>query len=241
VLLVDELDYLLTRKQDVLYNLFDWTSRKHARLVVVCIANTLDLPDRLMPRVHSRLGLTRLAFAPYTREQLHRIITDRLAGLAAFDGDAVELCARKVASVSGDVRRALHICRLAAELCELEQTRKRARDDHAGEATSERKRRRTGKAAADEKERADGEGEGEGEGVQISHIQRAIEQLYSNNYVTWLRGAAAQEKVFLAALLSEMQAMEVEEAPFLRVCSKHERLSRVHKLPAPSQWELQAM
>lgn len=33
-----------------------------------------------------------------------------------FDDDAVELCSRKVAAVSGDVRRALNICRRAVEL-----------------------------------------------------------------------------------------------------------------------------
>ena len=35
----------------------------------------------------------------------------RLAGLNVFDVDTVELVSRKVASVSGDVRRALQICR----------------------------------------------------------------------------------------------------------------------------------
>ena len=33
-----------------------------------------------------------------------------------FDPDAVELCARKVAAVSGDARRALDICRRAVDL-----------------------------------------------------------------------------------------------------------------------------
>ena len=123
VLLVDELDYIMNRKQNVIYNLFDWPGRRQARLVVVGIANTMDLPEQLMPRVHSRLGLTRMTFAPYTREQLQRIVQERLRGLEAFDDDAVELCARKVASVSGDVRRALQICRRAAEICQLEQVR----------------------------------------------------------------------------------------------------------------------
>jgi len=35
----------------------------------------------------------------------------RLLGLDLFDKNAIEFCARKVASVSGDVRRALQICR----------------------------------------------------------------------------------------------------------------------------------
>ena len=39
---------------------------------------------------------------------------------AAFDKDAVKMAAAKVASVSGDVRRALHLCRRAAELASAE-------------------------------------------------------------------------------------------------------------------------
>ena len=42
---------------------------------------------------------------------LREIVAARLAGLRVFDGDAVQLVARKVASLSGDARRALDICR----------------------------------------------------------------------------------------------------------------------------------
>ncbi|KAA0150953.1 hypothetical protein FNF29_04843 [Cafeteria roenbergensis] len=102
VLVVDELDCLVTRKQTVLYNLLDWPSRRHARLVVVGIANTMDLPERMLPRVHSRLGLARVVFQPYTRDQIRDIVCDRLSGLSVFRSDAVEMAARKVAALSGD-------------------------------------------------------------------------------------------------------------------------------------------
>lgn len=40
----------------MMYNLFDWPTRRHARLVVLTIANTMDLPERIMiNRVASRL------------------------------------------------------------------------------------------------------------------------------------------------------------------------------------------
>lgn len=39
-----------------MYNLFDWPTHKGARLVVLAIANTMDLPERIMMnRVSSRL------------------------------------------------------------------------------------------------------------------------------------------------------------------------------------------
>lgn len=51
-----QLDLLWTRKQNVMYNLFDWPTRRQARLVVLTIANTMDLPERIMiNRVASRL------------------------------------------------------------------------------------------------------------------------------------------------------------------------------------------
>uniref|UniRef100_A0A8D0QMG3 Origin recognition complex subunit 1 n=1 Tax=Sus scrofa TaxID=9823 RepID=A0A8D0QMG3_PIG len=119
VLLVDELDLLWTQKQDVMYNLFDWPTHKKARLVVLTIANTMDLPERIMMnRVSSRLGLTRMSFQPYTYSQLQQILLSRLQHLKAFEGDAIQLVARKVAALSGDARRCLDICRRATEICE---------------------------------------------------------------------------------------------------------------------------
>lgn len=95
VLLVDELDILCNRRQDVVYNLLDWPTKSAARLVVITIANTMDLPERLlMGKVTSRLGLTRLTFQPYTHKQLQEIVTGRLQGSQAFKGDAVQLVAR---------------------------------------------------------------------------------------------------------------------------------------------------
>ncbi|XP_075689117.1 origin recognition complex subunit 1 isoform X2 [Rhinoderma darwinii] len=120
VLLVDELDLLWTRKQNVMYSLFDWPTRKCAKLIVLAIANTMDLPERIMMnRVASRLGLTRMSFQPYTHKQLQQIITSRLNHVKAFEDDAIQLVSRKVAALSGDARRCLDICRRATEICEF--------------------------------------------------------------------------------------------------------------------------
>ncbi|CAE7173045.1 orcA, partial [Symbiodinium necroappetens] len=78
ILVIDEVDALLTQGQTVLYRLFDWMSQPNARLVVVAIANTMDLPERLLPRVSSRLGIRRVNFEAYNRDQLHTILADRL-------------------------------------------------------------------------------------------------------------------------------------------------------------------
>lgn len=95
ILLVDEMDVICNRKQDVVYNLFDWTSKKDSRLVAVTIANTMDLPERVLKlKVASRLGLTRITFQPYSFKQLQEVVISRLAGTNSFINDAVQLIAR---------------------------------------------------------------------------------------------------------------------------------------------------
>ncbi|CAG4987048.1 unnamed protein product [Colias eurytheme] len=116
VLVVDELDALCNRRQDVLYSIMEWAAHNTALLTVLAVANTMDLPERaLAARVASRLGLTRLTFPPYTHTQLQCIVATKLAG-ANVTPDAVQLIARKVAAVSGDARRALALCTRALEL-----------------------------------------------------------------------------------------------------------------------------
>lgn len=83
ILVLDELDLLCTHKQDILYSLFDWSAKHgvkcHRTLIILAIANTMDLPERLLhPRVASRLGLTRFTFQPYTHDQLIQIVKHRL-------------------------------------------------------------------------------------------------------------------------------------------------------------------
>jgi origin recognition complex subunit 1 len=121
VLLVDEVDCLMTANQAVLYKVFDWLGMPKARLVLAAISNTMDLPERLLPRVASRFHIERVDFEPYNRSQLHEILCSRLKavdGVDAFSSDVVlKLCAARVAAGSGDVRKALQVCRCAVAAC----------------------------------------------------------------------------------------------------------------------------
>lgn len=126
ILFVDELDLLQTRSQDVLYQIFDWPQKRNSKLLIVSIANTLDLPERLeSSRVASRIGHSRIVFEPYKRKQLVKVIKSRIEHLALthrdptyheiFQDDAIEFIARKITSVTGDARRCLDSCRLAVD------------------------------------------------------------------------------------------------------------------------------
>ncbi|NWZ12812.1 CDC6 protein, partial [Agelaius phoeniceus] len=125
LLVLDELDQLESKGQDVLYTLFEWPQLPSSRLVLVGLANALDLTDRSLARLGAHLaGKPRLLhFPPYTKEQLTLILQERLgqvAGDPVLDSAALQFCARKVSAVSGDARKALDVCRRAVEVVELE-------------------------------------------------------------------------------------------------------------------------
>lgn len=116
LLLVDEIDYLITRDQEILYNLFNWTHEPSSNMSIICIANTLDFPEKLMAKIGSRIGHKRLIFSPYNSENLQQIMSNRLQNVKVFSPDAIKYVSKKIAAYSSDVRKSLHICRLAIEL-----------------------------------------------------------------------------------------------------------------------------
>ncbi|KAK4136371.1 cell division control protein Cdc6 [Trichocladium antarcticum] len=131
LVVLDEIDHILTMDPESLYRVFEWSLQQTSRLTLVGIANALDLTDRFLPRLKSRnLKPELLPFLPYTAPQVKRIITTRLKSLVAdgavpdfipfFHPAAIELCSRKVSSQTGDLRRAFEICRRAIDLVESE-------------------------------------------------------------------------------------------------------------------------
>jgi origin recognition complex subunit 1 len=74
VVLMDELDQLVTKNQSVMYNFFNWPGLRHSRLIVLAVANTMDLPERtLSNKISSRLGMYRdfiLQLCPISSQQL---------------------------------------------------------------------------------------------------------------------------------------------------------------------------
>ncbi|OXB63673.1 hypothetical protein ASZ78_008988, partial [Callipepla squamata] len=125
LLVLDELDQLGSRAQDVLYTIFEWPRLPGSRLVLIGLANALDLTERVLARLHTSPlpGPRLLRFAPYSREELAAILHGRLQqlrGSPVLEPNALQFCARKVSAVSGDARKALDVCRRAVELVELD-------------------------------------------------------------------------------------------------------------------------
>ena len=51
LVVLDEIDQLSSKCQEVLYSIFEWPYLKGSKLVLVGIANALDLTDRILPRL----------------------------------------------------------------------------------------------------------------------------------------------------------------------------------------------
>lgn len=136
VVTLDEIDHVLSLDLEILYKLFEWSLQKSSRLVLIGIANALDLTDRFLPRLKARnLKPQLLPFLPYSATQIKAVITTRLKSLVASDSPtpdyvpflhpaAIELCSRKVSSQTGDLRKAFDICRRAIDLIETETKQK---------------------------------------------------------------------------------------------------------------------
>lgn len=182
VVLMDELDQIVTKNQAVMYNFFNWPSYQNSNLIVIAVANTMDLPERMLTnKISSRLGLTRLQFPGYTFQQLSEIIKRRLetlsrvnSGTLIINKEAIEFASRKVASVSGDARRALNICLRAVEIAEWEFLHK----------------------TDDEKKEVDMK-----YAVQIIHIMKAVNETTSSTVTCYLGSLSFLCKLFLMALL----------------------------------------
>ena len=121
ILIIDEVDCLINQKQTLLYNIFNWTTYSKSKLIVISISNTLDLPQRLIPKVQSRIGTNKIMFKAYLKEDLYKIISTKIEDIKLFSEDALKISSMKVAAVNGDLRRLLQICKKAKEIFYLEK------------------------------------------------------------------------------------------------------------------------
>ncbi|KAK1412765.1 hypothetical protein QVD17_34263 [Tagetes erecta] len=123
LVIADELDNLITSDRVVLHDLFMLTMLPFSEIILIGIANAIDLADRFLPKLQSlNCKPSVVSFRAYSMDQIIMILKQRLMALpyTVFQPQALELCARKVAAASGDMRKALAICRGAVELLETE-------------------------------------------------------------------------------------------------------------------------
>ena len=127
LLVLDEIDQLCSagKNQNVLYHIFEWPSIPNSKLILIGIANSLDLTDRLLIRLQRKCELKPLVmhFPAYTKNEIVEIFKSRLEASDLFPPAAIQLLAAKVSAVSGDIRRALNLGKRVIEIAEFEKKR----------------------------------------------------------------------------------------------------------------------
>lgn len=199
LVLMDEMDQLVTKSQGVMYNFFNWPTFRNSKLIVVAVANTMDLPERMLSnKISSRLGLTRIQFPGYNHDQLREIIESRLLSVEGniVKRDAIEFASRKVASVSGDARRVLDICRRAVDLAELDSVKGNPNEPRVQQ-------------------------------VEIRHIKQAIDETTSSPMFVYLQGLPLACKIFLSAVLARIRRSGVVENSLGDILEETQRLCKL--------------
>ncbi|KAJ1446185.1 P-loop containing nucleoside triphosphate hydrolase protein [Pelagophyceae sp. CCMP2097] len=111
VVVIDEIDALVPFAAAALKRLFSIADAPKSRLVLVGIANAIDVPRHV-----SDLVCENIVFDPYNYEELVAILKQRVGPFDAFDERAMEYAARKVAATTGDARRVFEVCAKAFSL-----------------------------------------------------------------------------------------------------------------------------
>ncbi|EOB14977.1 Origin recognition complex subunit 1 [Nosema bombycis CQ1] len=105
IVILDEIDLLIDRQQELLYNIFDLPHLENSKILLFLISNTSNLPEKMFEsKIISRIGTNRLNFKPYTHTQISKIISK-----VKIDKTTTEIISRKIGSVSGDLRKAINV------------------------------------------------------------------------------------------------------------------------------------
>ncbi|KAM9596834.1 cell division control protein 6 homolog [Trichechus inunguis] len=226
VLVLDEMDQLDSKGQDVLYTLFEWPWLSNSRLVLIGIANTLDLTDRILPRLQAREKCKPqlLNFPPYTRNQIATILQDRLNQVSrdqVLDNAAIQFCARKVSAVSGDVRKALDVCRRAIEIVESD-----VKSQTILKPLSECKS--SSEALVPKR-------------VGLTHISRVISEVDGNRMTLGQEGAQdsfpLQQKILVCSLVLLSRQLKIKEVTMGKLCEAYSNVCRKQQVASVDQSE----
>ncbi|KAK5084081.1 AAA ATPase [Exophiala xenobiotica] len=228
VVMLDEIDSLVDAECEILYNIFEWAMHPSSSLTLIGIANALDLTDRFLPRLKSKgLKPHLLPFLPYTAQQISQIISDKLRTLLHKDSTAaadyvpclhptaVQLCGKKIASQTGDLRKAFSLVRRAINQVEKETQAKQAQSSPSkaplGEFTNavimSSPQSPSAKAGlsftAESAPRA-----------TIAHVAKLASSMFNNGTISRLCGLNLQQKAVLCSIVNK-ETRRQERNPFI--------------------------
>jgi cell division control protein 6 len=78
-MIVDEMDYLITRDQAVLYDLFRLPTFPNSCCILIGVANAIDLTDRFLPNLRAmNCKPDVVTFPAYNKDQILKVLNQRL-------------------------------------------------------------------------------------------------------------------------------------------------------------------
>lgn len=108
LLVIDEIDGLFVNDKEWLYRLYSLPFEMSSKLLLITIANSVDLGSRLMPNLAKRGHKPfEVLFSPYTAEEAKEILINRYE--ENCDPTVIEFSARHCAK-KGDIRLAFEMC-----------------------------------------------------------------------------------------------------------------------------------
>lgn len=113
IIVLDEIDLLKTKDQSILYNIFSLPTFPLISILLITISNSFNLD--LDSKILSRQGNMKLLFKPYKNDQLYTILnTDKKQDKVTKNKK--EFISRRVAAVSGDVRKAIELYKCTSKM-----------------------------------------------------------------------------------------------------------------------------
>ncbi|KAL1977640.1 hypothetical protein VTN31DRAFT_499 [Thermomyces dupontii] len=229
LVVLDEIDHLLAADSEILYTLFEWSLHKKSHLLLIGIANALDLTDRFLPRLKAKnLKPTLLPFLPYTAAQIADVITTRLRSLLPENDDcpkdfvpfvqpaAIQLCAKKVASQSGDLRKAFDLIKRALDVIEQETLAKLGKEHDVTDSPSKKPLVENANLASPTKGSkstlANAYTPVTAPRASVAHLARITAAVFGQGTSQRLKGLNLQQKAALCALMALDRKRRVQEA-----------------------------
>ena len=261
IVLLDELDLILstssTHSQTVIYNFFNWPTLPHSRLVVIGVANTMDLPERSFSnKVSSRMGLVRVQFYPYSVQGVCDIIkyhyecknnssVNESSCTILNNGNSNKkkrICESTANSNNSDSnsnnqlhRRRVVFTEDAVELCARKVSAvsgdARRALDICKRASEIAMSHHTSTSSKNKKKRTSNEEEVEVEMIEVGvkTVNAAIMEMLQTSSVEYIkRSLSLHQKIFLVSLLCLFRATGLAEAEFGDVVEHHLSLFAQH-------------
>lgn len=224
VVVLDEVDQLQSYNQQILYSLFELVKFADSKVILIGIANSLDLTDKTVPLLQAYGCRPQLYnFAPYSDKQIIDILKSRLAEQSMMIKPmALNFLAKKIASCTGDVRKALDICRRAVEIVERQARQQRILTSRTGPASSPQKQIL----------------------VDITHISQVLSDVFN----TRARGnqdlhttLPLQQKLLLCSILVFNKRRKVKEVTMAKLHEVYSKVCQVAKVTPIDYSELQSI